>query len=613
MIVRRIVGSRRRFTLLLLVYGASLMLVILTGVALVGLVSEHVTNTAIDSSVSSDRSLVHAFVVANLLPEDMREALDAARLSEIERDLGALIDPKGIVQVKVYSIDGSIMFSDLPELRGLPAADDDELARAISSRQPVATVIHSAGTEAATVSSEAPDALEEYLPIVEGDRVVAVFEIYRNAAPIFTAVAATRNDIVLVTGAAGSVLALLLHLIFRAAQRRLSEQTHELVEAGRRDALTGLLNHGSVVTSLTEQLEAVREGGGSVGIAIIDIDNFRLLNDVHGHAAGDKALKEVASILGRELSESSILGRFGPDEFMAIAPPACVHDLEAAIDRLRERLIDLSLQFGASERLPVTISAGLCFAPTDGDAATELLSVATVTLGEAKASGGDSVRLAAEASDDRRSSAQNSFNVLHGLVIAVDTKDRYTKRHSEDVSRYALFIADRIDLDPDIRQTLGTASLLHDVGKIGIPDAILRKPAGLTDEEYAIVKQHVALGVMIVRDLPNLDMVRAGIRHHHERWDGHGYLDGLAGEEIPLIARILAVADAFSAMTTSRPYRKALDVREAIRRLEDAADSQLDARLVTAFVTGLESAPEAPLPGRDRPASLIWTPQTHVA
>ena len=149
MIVRRIVGSRRRFTLLLLVYGASLMLVILTGVALVGLVSEHVTNTAIDSSVSSDRSLVHAFVVANLLPEDMREALDAARLSEIERDLGALIDPKGIVQVKVYSIDGSIMFSNLPELRGLPAADDDELARAISSRQPVATVIHSAGTEAA--------------------------------------------------------------------------------------------------------------------------------------------------------------------------------------------------------------------------------------------------------------------------------------------------------------------------------------------------------------------------------------------------------------------------------------------------------------------------------
>jgi diguanylate cyclase (GGDEF)-like protein len=613
----RHVGTSRRFTLLILVYGASVMLVALTGVALVALVSGHVTSTAIDSSVSSDRSLVRSFIVEDLRPSDIAaEGPDAVRVAQVQQGLAALIDPSGngILQVKIYSTDGRILYSDRPELRGRPAGDDDELTEAIGSGQPVATVIRSAGTEAATVGAATPDALEEYLPILDANgRVQAVFEVYRNAAPILASVDATRRDVLLVTVAAGFVLAILLQLIFRAAQRRLTRQTAELVEAGRRDALTGLLNHGSIVTALTEELEAVRVSGGSVGIAIIDIDNFRLLNTAHGHAAGDKALREVASILGRELSESSTLGRFGPDEFLAIAPPSCVHDLEPAIGRLRERLIDLSLQFGASERLPVTISAGVCFAPVDGDAATELLSVATVTLGEAKASGGDAVRLAADASVDRRSSAQNSFDVLQGLVIAVDTKDRYTKRHSEDVARYALFIADRIDLDPEVRRTLGTAGLLHDVGKIGIPDTILRKPAALTDEEYAIVKQHVALGDMIVRDLPNLDLVRAGIRHHHERWDGTGYLDGLAGEAIPLIARILAVADAFSAMTTTRPYRKALDVREAIRRLEDAADSQLDARLVKAFVTGLESAPDAPLPGMARPTPLIWTPQTHVA
>jgi HD-GYP domain-containing protein (c-di-GMP phosphodiesterase class II) len=149
------------------------------------------------------------------------------------------------------------------------------------------------------------------------------------------------------------------------------------------------------------------------------------------------------------------------------------------------------------------------------------------------------------------------------------------------------------------------------VGKIGIPDSVLRKPGKLTDAEYEVVKQHVALGDLVVRDLPDIDLIRAGIRFHHERWDGAGYLDRLAGEEIPLVARLLAVADAFSARTTTRPYRKALSVDEAITRLEDAAGSQLDERLVVAFVSGLRSATDPPLPGtvgRVSSAGRLWTP-----
>jgi HD-GYP domain-containing protein (c-di-GMP phosphodiesterase class II) len=128
------------------------------------------------------------------------------------------------------------------------------------------------------------------------------------------------------------------------------------------------------------------------------------------------------------------------------------------------------------------------------------------------------------------------------------------------------------------------------------------------------VKQHVALGDMIVRDVPDVDLVRAGIRHHHERWDGDGYLDRLEGEAIPLIGRILAVGDAFSAMTTTRPYRKALDVREALTRLEDAAGSQLEERLVRAFVDGIESAAHPPLPEEVRAGpTRLWTPRQEVA
>jgi putative nucleotidyltransferase with HDIG domain len=275
---------------------------------------------------------------------------------------------------------------------------------------------------------------------------------------------------------------------------------------------------------------------------------------------------------------------------------------------LRARLTDVTVQFGDSERLPVMVSVGIAALPEHASSVTELLSQATVALQEAKASGGDSVRTVAAR---RVRSATGSFDVLQGLVIAVDTKDRYTKRHSEDVARYAVFLAKRLGLDEETLATVRVSGLLHDIGKIGIPDTLLRKPSKLTAQEFDVFKQHVALGDAIVRDLPNLEAVRAGIRHHHERWDGRGYLEGLEGEEIPIIGRIMAVADAFTAMTTTRPYRKALPVEEAIKRLGDAAGTQLEEDLVIAFIQGMETAADAPVPGDD--ASRIWRPERRVA
>ena len=299
------------------------------------------------------------------------------------------------------------------------------------------------------------------------------------------------------------------------------------------------------------------------------------------------------------------MGRYGPDEFLVVAPAEAVVDLEPAIGRLRAALADLSLQFESTERLPITVSAGLCTYPDHGTSVTVLLAAAARTLEEAKASGGDTIRVAGE--PDAAEQPTSGFDVLQGLVLAVDTKDRYTKRHSEDVARYAVYLAQRLGLEPEFVRSIHTAGLLHDIGKIGIPDPILRKPGKLTAAEYEIVKQHVALGDMIVRDVPDIDLVRAGIRHHHERWDGDGYLDRLEGEGIPLVARILAVGDAFSAMTTTRPYRKAIDLREALTRLEDACGTQLDESLVRVFVTGIETDADAPLPGAD-PSRALWIP-----
>jgi diguanylate cyclase (GGDEF)-like protein len=399
-------------------------------------------------------------------------------------------------------------------------------------------------------------------------------------------------------------------MVFRSAQGRISRQTAALLEATRRDPLTGLLNHGALVGELAQAVEQSRDAGGAIGVALLDLDGFRLLNDTYGHEAGDAALMTVVGLLDEEVPSDLVYGRYGPDEFLLLAGARQIADLGASVERVRVRLADLALQFDTSERLPLTVSVGICTYPEHGTSVTELLTIAATTLQEAKASGGDAIRYAG--ADLDRGGETRTFDVFQGLILAVDTKDRYTKRHSEDVARYAVFLARRAGVDEDTVQTIRVAGLLHDVGKIGVPDHILRKPGQLTDQEYAMVQQHVALGDMIVRDLPNIDLIRAGVRHHHERWDGNGYLHRLAGEDIPLIARILAVGDAFSAMTTTRPYRKALPIEEALRRLEDAAGTQLDERLVVTFVRGIQEEADAPLPGADGTARL-WTPYHQVA
>jgi len=228
-----------------------------------------------------------------------------------------------------------------------------------------------------------------------------------------------------------------------------------------------------------------------------------------------------------------------------------------------------------------------------------------MALSEAKSAGGNQVLIGrlsyAELIQERRT----TFSVLDGLLNAIDTRDRYTRRHSDDVARYALFLARQIGIDDQLPVALHNASLLHDVGKIAVPDDILRKPAALTAEETEVMKQHVELGASLVRDLANAEIVAEGVRFHHERWDGSGYPQGLAGEEIPLIARIIAVADAFSAMTTSRPYRRALPSGVALERLTAAAGTQLDPRLVDVFVLAMESGLNPPQPSDSR-APSFW-------
>ncbi len=598
------VSGRRSPALLALVFGMFLAIVGVTASAQTVLVSEHLSISRLESIVQDDTAVVRIIVNGTLTPDDLSPGdLTPARLEALQSQLAAVVSRGGMLRVEVRAPDGSSLFAS--DGRSLPAGSEADFAKAAAGRS-VASIVAAPDPAYGTAQL-----IVEQLPIVSDGKVLAVFVVARDAVPILQGIADIRQEIVLVTLAAAVLVAFLLYLVFRSAHRRLARQTKALVEATRHDSLTGSLNHGALVTELAARLEAARPSRSLVAIALVDIDGFRLLNDTHGHGAGDEALQQTFACLTEVAPEGSIVGRYGPDEFLVIAPEIAASALEPALEALRTGLSRVSLQFEDTERLPLTVSAGLCAYPRDAGSVTELLAVGASTVGAARASGGDVIRIPDQ--DSGEPVIVGTFDILKGLVQAVDTKDRYTKRHSEDVARYADWIAERLGADPELRSALHMSALLHDVGKIGVPDGLLRKPAKLTAEEYAALGQHVAIGDMIVRNLPDIDLVRAGIRHHHERFDGRGYPDRLAGHEIPLIARIIAVADAFSAMTTTRPYRIAIEVDEAVRRLQDAAGTQLDPDLVPLLVEAIEGGQAPALPESDGWRSRIWAPADLVA
>ncbi len=592
-----------RPTLMILVYSLCLVLVGITASAQAGVITLQYQQTALESVVSNDAALVRAVVNSQVRLTDLPPAGPTdTRRAELTGVLGALAQRSAIERIELRAVDGSLVASAGRPAGGTAVPDGAGFA---SAQAGMASAVLESPTAVGAdgVPVEGSALIREDLPLVAGEAgVQAVMTVWRDAEPILGTIDEMRRQVVVLTLTAALILAVILTFVFHSAQVRIHRQTAALLDSGQRDPITGLLNHGAVVDILSRSLLDARLEAGSVAVALVDIDNFRLINDTLGHEAGDEALVLVARRLEETVPPGSVLGRYGPDEFLVFAPGHSA-DLLPSIEAGRVAVSTVTLHRVDSDSIPVTISAGLAASPGDAAGVTELLALAAQTLASAKVSGGDSVRtreLEADAADSR------AFDVFEGLVIAIDTKDRYTKRHSEDVARYGLFIADLLKLDAELQRAIRIAGLLHDVGKIGIPDKVLRRPGRLSLEESAIVQQHVALGDMIVRDLPDIDIVRAGIRHHHERWDGKGYLHGLAGEDIPLIARILAVGDAFSAMTTTRPYRKALAVREALVRLLDASGTQLDETIVVTFVTGMERSPRAPLPGS--PAAVLWTP-----
>jgi len=381
---------------------------------------------------------------------------------------------------------------------------------------------------------------------------------------------------------AGYVAAALLNARLHDAVRRAAE----------RDPVTDLYNHRAIHDHLDRALARARETDTPLAVLMIDVDGFKLYNDTHGHIAGDVALQAVAGALRTACRTADIVGRYGGDEFLVVASGLTPGDAGGLARRLRDAVAARTLCLG-NQVVPLRISVGVAAYPTDGIDRDVLVACADARLYDDKTGSeivvpaGSGPGGGADGGGDLRGLPgldASPLMVLNGLVTAVDRKDRYTRAHSEQVTRLALLLARALGLSPDTVRTVRLAGLLHDVGKIGVPDRILKKPGPLTPDEVEIMNAHPTLGEAIVAGLPDLAAIRTGVRSHHERWDGRGYPDRLAGERIPFLGRLLAVPDCYSAMTSDRPYRAALSPAQALREIARGAGAQFDPAIADAFL-----------------------------
>jgi diguanylate cyclase (GGDEF)-like protein len=485
--------------------------------------------------------------------------------------------------------------------------------------------------------------------------LVAALELHYDLKVMDQALAADQRRIALAAAAAATVLALLLSfLLGRAVLRPLDQlrratnsiraggeveplgwkRRDEIGDLARdfdrmaaelheslKDPLTGLLNHRSFQERLGEELARARREGYPVSVIALDLDEFKAINDEFGHACGDEALRLVARAMTAELRPGDVCGRVGGDEFAIGIVRTGAEAAEVIVERIRSAVRAASAGSRAGR---VTLSAGIAEFPIHADVQEELLHLADGAMYWAKTDGKNRSVVFSSDADLALSPAEAAernlrvglVNTVHALARAVDAKDGYTHQHSRRVGRYAAALASRLGISGDRLELIRTAGVLHDVGKIGISDAILLAPRPLTLDEFAVMRRHSELGRDIIAGAGMPD-VAEWVLHLHERWDGGGYPRGLAGKAIPLESRLLHCADSLEAMTSSRVYRSALPLSVAIEELErgrgsafdpDVADALLELLVSGALKIEQEDAETAPPAGSPLAAT---TPAGH--
>jgi diguanylate cyclase (GGDEF)-like protein len=363
-----------------------------------------------------------------------------------------------------------------------------------------------------------------------------------------------------------AVIAILCSWYARNQDRRRTD----LARISRADPLTGSLNRRGFSERFQAELNAAERAGQPLSLLQIDLDDFKRINDSNGHAAGDELLIWVVRTLQETLRPTDWVGRLGGDEFAVLLPSASRGNAIEVADRVR---------YALTERAPASI--GVAVYPIDGAEPEELHRRADMELYTQKDGRG---------TRDLTPVERKELSWATTLANAVDTRMAVQHEHSTNVGEYAAAIGRQLGRDDEEVGLLRLAGILHDVGKVVVPDRILRKTGPLTEEEFESIKPFPAAGAELVGRIEGLEPIVPWIRHSHERIDGNGYPDGLKGEAIPLGGRILHVADAYDSMTSKRTYRPAMSLHQALSELRAGAGTQFDPDCVAALEQHLASA-----------------------
>ncbi|QSO48134.1 bifunctional diguanylate cyclase/phosphohydrolase [Alicyclobacillus mengziensis] len=392
-------------------------------------------------------------------------------------------------------------------------------------------------------------------------------------------------------GLSGALLFTALVLLVAWSYRDYFKMAKHFRELAIKDELTGLHNHRYIHSKMDEFIEQKTP----FAVLMMDIDHFRHYNEVWGHVRGDDALRTVADLMRQNRLQEERQARFSGEEFMILLPDIDLPQAQLRAEMLRKAIEDTT--FPGAERLPgkkMTVSIGVARYPDMADNKQALLTMVDDALYKGKLTGRNKVSLYTSVLDEMKhglplgDEGQELIKTIKVFLAILNSKDRYTYAHTERDVVYATGLAERIGLSEERMQFLRFGAFLHDIGKVEVPIEVLTKRGPLTRDEWQVMKSHVEIGENIAKPIPGLGPCLPVIRHHHERFDGTGYPDGLKGEDIPLEARILTVADSFDAMTTSRPYQRKRSLHEAIAELRRCAGTQFDPNLVEPFIEVIE-------------------------
>lgn len=457
------------------------------------------------------------------------------------------------------------------------------------------------------------------IPLVYGETLLGVVNIESARENAFSI-----QDVLLLR-TLGDLLSTALHnaFIFQKMQ-------HQSIT----DALTGLKTRRYFLEALSQEWKRAARSGRPFSVVLIDLDKFKEVNDTEGHLEGDLVLARVGRLLEQKCRQSNVVARYGGDEFVILMPETGVEQALTLSERLR---LWMATDPMLSERR-VTGSFGIASFPLHGSSTEDIIRVADAGMYVSKHAGGNRVSTAEAVSENENSAMQrqqihaylegflqrdetNHENLselmanlkrmclgmdeqtildamnesVRALAHAVETREMSSTSHSNGVAFYARVIGQELRLDKEELETVAFAATVHDVGKVALPAKLLNKTAHLGEDEVHLLKIHPIVGAQIVENLSGSERVRQYVKHHHERFDGAGYPEGLKGEHIPLGARIIAVADAYVNMTTDRSYSPAMQPMEAARELELQSGTQFDGmivRILTAHLKGERSIAE---------------------